>query len=707
MMEWRFAKMGDDETREGSNLAEFFRKDVFKDFTDGLVREDVQNRLDAKRSELDEKTPVKIRFYLSGAVDNGGATIGRWLAPLKPHCNAKQCLDAYSYSGPLCCFDEPLRFLTIECRNTTGLKGNPAQCNEDEPSIVDNDFYWMLRNVGRSGKKRQKGKRGSWGIGKVVYQLASQANTIFCYSISKDGFALMGQAQLEPHKVDGQMYRRFGYFAEYDANGFPMPGQDISSQQVHEFKADFNITRADDELGTSTVIPFCREHVSFERLVISAIRSYLWELLKGHVEITIESGLVPDPVVLTADREKLKEYIDKYFPPAANDKQQEKAKFLAFADFYADIIAFQRGGKELKRFALKAPDNYTNVFDYKPLFESLEKFAAAKNAYRNGEIICVDANIVISKKNGEDIPVQFQVFLQKGIVDRPQVSLIRDGLTILKLDGHRSVPFCALTLIEKHENEEENPLSEFVRAAESPSHTDLKATRSAFENVYAHGAVATLKYILNLMWELSRSFTDVEGEEVEDAFDDLFPMDGDEDDGGDGTDGQNGGDQPPSEKPSKKKTKKKKKIKPAVPPIPHKKAFYRIVDPWPLGVKVVQSDSPAQAEDLPWHLQLKLAFTAEDVSDPIKKYDLSDFDCRQDSEKHVMANLSGCEIEKAEPNRLVFLIKSSEFSIELTGFGDKRDIFVDARKINPTQVEFDPSVETVSGDDEGDGEDAE
>lgn len=707
-MEWRFEKMEKGETREGSSLAEFFRKDVFKDFTDGLVREDVQNRLDAKRPELADTTPVEIRFFLSEASHLDSAIIDRWLTPLKPHCNSKQCLDAYFYKKPLSCFDEPLRFLTIECRNTTGLKGDPAQWDESDPDITQNDFYWMLRNIGRSGKTRQKGKRGSWGIGKVVYQLASQANAIFCYSISQNGFALMGQAQLEPHIVDGQMYRRFGYFAEFDSSGFPMPVQDISSPDVQTFKTDFNITRGDAELGTSTVIPFCREYVTFEKLVVSAIRSYLWEILKGHVVIRIETNNGATPVILEANREKLKEYIEKYFPSEAEDKKLEKAKFLAFADFYADIIAFHRGELELKRFVLKAPERYNNISDYKGLFESQDKFEAARKAYKDNEIVCVDANVVIYKKNeqGDDtsIPAQLQVFLQQGVVDRPQVSLIRDGLTILKLPGHRSMPFCALTLIERRTGEEENPLSEFVRAAESPSHTDLKPTRAAFENVYVHGSVATLNYILNLMWDLSTAFTDVEGAENEEAFDDFFPMEGDEDDGGNGPGGQSGGDEPPDGTPTKKKTKKKKKVKPAVPPIPHKKTFYRIVEPWPHGVKVVQSDTPAQAEDLPWNLQLKLAFLAEDVRNPLKKYDLSDFDCRQESEKHVTASLSGCEIAKSEPNRLVFKITSSEFSIELTGFGEKRDIFVDARKINPAQVDFDPSVESGSDDEAEEGE---
>ena len=63
-MEWKFNPMGDDESRDGSSLVEFFRSDVFKDFTDALVREDVQNRLDAKQEELDEGTPVRVRYFL-------------------------------------------------------------------------------------------------------------------------------------------------------------------------------------------------------------------------------------------------------------------------------------------------------------------------------------------------------------------------------------------------------------------------------------------------------------------------------------------------------------------------------------------------------------------------------------------------------------------------------------------------------------------
>lgn len=703
-MEWKFNPMGDDESRDGSSLVEFFRSDVFKDFTDALVREDVQNRLDAKQEELDEGTPVRVRYFLSENSADSARLIDTWLKALQPHCDSKQCCEAY-FRKPLQCFSQPLRYLTIECFNTTGLKGDPAECNENNESIKTNDFYWMFRNVGRSGKPRLKGKRGSWGIGKVVYHLASEANSIFCYSVSKDCFALMGKSQLEPHMIGDQMYRKVGYFADFDDKGFAMPVSDISNPQVKAFKADFGITRGNDDLGTSTVIPFCRKDVTVGKLVISAIRSYLWEILKGHVVIEIAANGT-ETIELTADVEKLNGYIEKYFPPDESDKKGEKKKFLAFNAFYAKIIASQKHQADIRKFALKDPGSYNNIFDYKPLFSSPAEFDEAKKCYQNGDFLEVEAAVTIGKRTDhgqESIPSRFSVYLQRGQVDGPQVSLIRDGLTILKLPAHRRTAFCALTLIEKPDDATDYPLSDFVRAAESPSHTDLKPSREAFGNVYTQGSVSLLKYIMDLMWELSAAFTDVAGTEDESAFDDYFSVEGD--DWGSSDAGAGGTDDAAQEQPTKKKRRRRKKIKPVLPPIEHRRSFFRIVDQWNEGVKVVNSDTPAKPEDLPWMLQLKLAYAAEGVKAPLKKYDLSDFDCRSEDEASatIKANCTGCKVVKREPNRMVFEVASPEFALELTGFGTRRDVFVEARKIAGSEV-IDGTPDEVSDEGEEDAE---
>ena len=65
-VEWKFAKMARNVSRDRSCLAEFFNDStIFKDFTDALIREDIQNRLDAKRDDVPNEKPVVVTYHLT------------------------------------------------------------------------------------------------------------------------------------------------------------------------------------------------------------------------------------------------------------------------------------------------------------------------------------------------------------------------------------------------------------------------------------------------------------------------------------------------------------------------------------------------------------------------------------------------------------------------------------------------------------------
>ena len=528
-MEWRFKDMADDETRTETNLDEFFlaENDTFKNFAVSLVREDVQNRLDAKNPELGSEVPAKVRYFLSTSGDDSDRKIAAWLKPLKEHCNSKQCVERM-FGKSLDVFEKPLRYLTIECFNTTGLKGDPTQCNESEEGIEKNDFYWMFRNVGRSGKSRLKGKRGSWGVGKIVYHLASRAMAYFCYSVSGGKTAFMGKTQLVPHWIAGQGKRDVGFFAEFSETGFANPLQDASDLVAQDFCRDFNVSRTPFQSGVSIVIPFCRDDIRRETLVVSTIRSYLWEILKGHVEITIETDDGKPAIALK--KETVKPFIKEFFPETSDNEKVDKEKFLAFHDFFAQIIIDRVQTDYIKEYTIAEPKNFSAV-EVAQLFASEEEFNEAKASYQAGGIVQVIAPVTIRRREPDDtitkLQDKFEVYLQKDEMQKPQISLIRDGLTILDLEMHRGTLLRALTLIEHAEGEDAGPLSDFLRAAESPSHTDFSADRKALANRYQKGGVL-LKYVCDLMWKLASAFTDIEGQEDPDALMDWFGFEGDE-----------------------------------------------------------------------------------------------------------------------------------------------------------------------------------
>ena len=115
-------------------------------------------------------------------------------------------------------------------------------------------------------------------------------------------------------------------------------------------------------------------------------------------------------------------------------------------------------------------------------------------------------------------------------------------------------------------------------------------------------------------------------------------------------------------------------VKPSAPPL------LSIPGDWEHGVKITNNkDAIPSRASLPRRFQVKLAYQPEGETDPIGKYDLSDFDCRPDGT--ISINATGCRAVTQEPNRVVFEVEEPEFTVEMRGFDARRDLFVDAREI--------------------------
>ncbi len=183
---------------------EFFASETLQGVTDALVREAIQNSLDAALPNGDR---VHMRFHLGVADD---AARNRFLAGLWPHVRETRDPTA-SVPKP----DAPLRYLHVEDHGTRGLEGDPEQFEDRDPAAMSsadgrNDFYYFWRNVGRSRKSDTE--RGRWGLGKTVFAAASVLDSFFGLTRRRSDGAelLMGQSVLKIHRLEGQRYRPYG-----------------------------------------------------------------------------------------------------------------------------------------------------------------------------------------------------------------------------------------------------------------------------------------------------------------------------------------------------------------------------------------------------------------------------------------------------------------------------------------------------------------
>lgn len=257
--------------------SEFFSTEVLGSLADALVREAIQNSLDARAGG----EPARVRFaFSSPAAMLEGDQAERYLAGLREHLAADRAGIAQPPPP-----GEPLSFLVLEDFGTRGLQGDPGQSEDEEIGAagVRNDFYYFWRNVGRS--RKQSSDLGRWGLGKTVFPAASRINAFFALTVRRDDGRrlLMGQAVLRIHKLDGARYYPYGYFGGFRGD-FALPVDD--AEVIDTFRQDFGVARS-REPGLSVVIPYPDPDLTPEAVLPSVVRHYFLPILAGDLVVEV------------------------------------------------------------------------------------------------------------------------------------------------------------------------------------------------------------------------------------------------------------------------------------------------------------------------------------------------------------------------------------------------------------------------------------
>lgn len=307
---WRFREMSPAEINQNPMERELFAEESLNE---RLVREAVQNSLDAGVARLDRATnePVRVRFSLRGvnrpldAIDASAYMDG-----LDEHL--KEGLDRnddfrrrMAVRGLA---DQGMQYLVVEDAGTVGLEGNWRQYDDSaQERADDNHFYWFFRNFGRSGKGDEGG--GSWGLGKCVFPDASHASAYIAVMRRRsDGETLlMGQSVLTKHTIDGHRYAPYGFFAELDEYGLPLPlrmSEPTHRPFIEQCIMDFDL-RLRDGAGLSVIVPFPRvgeeQQIGKEQVLAAVTHNYFYPILAGRLKVVVDEGGDTDPIEVNAD----------------------------------------------------------------------------------------------------------------------------------------------------------------------------------------------------------------------------------------------------------------------------------------------------------------------------------------------------------------------------------------------------------------------
>jgi hypothetical protein len=638
---WKFKPKTKDDMGVDPFQDEFFKTGYVGGISHGLLRETIQNSLDAKTSG---DAPVTIEISIFRNIrfkDNEKYQF--FFKDLDEHLKAPHN-GISDKPGP----DARLDFLVLEDFNTTGLEGSTERADLPEDGSFRENFFYFWRNYGRSGKSGKE--RGRWGLGKTVFSAISRINTFFGMTIRESDrrALLLGQSVLKIHSVENQSYMPYGGFGRFgDSQGeqfFPIPINEKST--IEKFTNAFNLKRT-TEPGLSIVVPFPYPDINAESLKAGVIKQFFYPIMAGILSVSILENGSQIPL----NRESILPLITNgAFLTDEFDGETEDVNLIKLFNFAKLSIEM----KPEDFVVLKEPENLNGAPRWEDrLFEDISLNDLRKK-FDLGDVVGFRIPIKIQKKGkGHQVSVSwFKAFVQRdGRLRSAENYFIREGITISGITSFKDKGIRGMVIVDEGE------LTELIGDAENPAHTEWQQESSKFWGKYIHGPT-TLNFVrFSLREIIRRLMKPAEGVDKE-LLGEIFYVDIPE-------------PHPPEEKPRKLPDKEKKGEKPEKTENIEIESRAKPVFVTKIsgGVRINRNqNSPKNISSV----EVRFAYAVR-KGNALLKYRSPDFDL---GKKPIEINGSGFEVILASENLLKIEITDQIFDLSVTGFDEQRDLIV-------------------------------
>lgn len=635
-MEWRFNKLTKNDTIQNPSHLEFFHDEALKSVVDAFVREDIQNRLDAKAKN---QACVKLEYSLCGP--RPGNELKPWFAKLEKHLSARGVKEELGYS-PL--IPSSVTWLLAEDFQTTGLNGDP-NCYQDPPANEKprNDFYWFIRNVGRSGKSGAE--RGRWGLGKIVYPAASSIRSFYAYTVQEGSLRnlLIGRSVLSIHHIDNAQHDSEGYFGEYlddEAQFFATPTE--NAEVIEKFRKDFMVRRKSGDPGLTIAIPFPDSEITFTGLIESIVKHWFMVLIEGRLQVKVICA--GEEIAINGDT--LEDVIERHV-----DDIKQRKRLLRQISFARVVHDFDQKGECFFSMQCSSPKLAPTWNKLEERFESAEKIAKAREAYRTGKAVGFLVPVQVSRSDGTMEAIScFEVYVKRTDDPSPPSEVfLRDGMAILGLGRLRENGILAVIRAENNE------LGALLGDAENPAHTRWENSGKHFKKKYNYGP-SILTLVKQSAERISSFLTASDEGQDKELLRSLFYL--------------------PEEGEGKTKEKKKpggSKNEQEKPDVEAPKPYLSL-DKRNDGFVIRRHKD---AERSPDRLVIRAAYDV-DRGNPFKAHHPADFDFSKES-GDITLEMRGIKIEQSAPNRIVCRVTHKDFEFSAEGFDMNRDLIVNVR----------------------------
>ncbi len=602
--------------------SEFFSTGHLDSIADALVRECIQNSLDAG---LPDQT-VRVAFRLFTKESDKNEVMGQYIKELIPHLTAKQNgLIGTSH------FNMSEEFLVIEDYGTRGLEGDPAQDDDLQNGNIKNDFFYFWRNIGRS--KKDATDRGRWGLGKTVFQATSKINTYFGVTIRKsDGKSmLLGQSTLKTHLVDGNKHSPYGWYGVFEEDfdeDFVLPIEDQS--KIKRFSENFGLRRQ-KETGLSVVVPYPDPSIKLETLLSSVLLHYFFPILSRNLVVK----LCRDKKYLVIDDQKIDQWLK--FVDFSISRMTEEA--------FQHLFSFTRwihslNSDNLIEINSPSPDNAPK---WKESLIDVETLSKLRTQFDRKERLAIRVPLTIKPKDKAFEKTYFDVFIERDDrLDRSENHYVREGITITGMSVLRQKGVRVIVSIR------DKALSTLLGDSENPAHIEWQERTPKFKDRYTHG-VSCLRFVKNSPREivkiLSKPSLGVDKNLLQDFFSVALPVDNSNDKR------SRQGNSTPGELIGSTMEFL----------LSHRKGGFLI------------RKNP-KATHLPDYAQITVAYEMR-RGNPFTKYSPFDFEINK---APITIKSNGVQIKKGQRNQLTIQLNNNDFQLEITGFDSNRDLRIKA-----------------------------
>ncbi len=604
---------------------EFFATSAIEGPAQALVRESIQNSLDAKTA-----SPVRVVITVAtaslppqSAVDN--LFSGAWKHFAAPG-NGLQ--DPKPEPGT------PCPYLVVEDFNTSGLTGDPSQTNPDPEDR--NNFFNFFRAEGLSGKTGSE--LGRWGVGKFVFPRSSRASTHFAITVrtNESQRLMLGSVTLKGHYVCGERdrYTPDGLYGVRRDDGLVLPVEDPSA--IDEVTSLFNVQRQ-HEPGTSVIVPFINpDDFMFNKLLDAAIRSYFVPILAGSLEVTVRHD--DCEAVLRSDT--LVSVLEENQTLATN-----LLPLIRLAQVASSV-------PEQDRILLNMPDPARAAKWRKDLVraDALQKL---HQKLADHQPVAVRVPVSVRRKSGDDVSSYFDVYLQTERNCNEHPVFVREGIIVSDVRCRRISEIRSLVVVEHA------PLAEMLGNSENPAHTQWQKDGSKFKGFYTYGS-AVIDFVTDSVSGLLAIVNQASQEQDPSLTVDFFsiePLEQSED----AENNQTGGSRP-------KHGDETERPNPNIEARPTRLAIHRSA----AGFAVEAGSSPPP---VPFRLEVQCAYETSN-GNPLKKWNAADFVF---DDGGLPVTLSGpVKVITQHNNRLVLRIDGGDFRVAVDGFDTSRDLYVRA-----------------------------